>query len=149
MAGFLSPQILLGAGVGVGTKGKLTARDGGDRRVVTRGETIADRCGATQWIPTVVRGRFGGPWAWSGRECQGTQLGQGTMELGFPVLAPGEMQSDSARRAGEASGQGEESSPQGIGGHQLLAQSDAGCPAGQVVGHDLDGQPGGVGGEAA
>ena len=52
-------------------------------------------------------------------------------------------------RAGEPSGQGEEASPEGLGGHQLLAQTDARGPASQVVGHHLDGQPGGVGGETA
>ena len=67
------------------------------------------------------------------------------------------MQSEAARRAGEPSGQGEEASPRGLGGYQLLAQTDARGPAGQVVGDDpvsstgqaLDGQPGAVGGEAA
>ena len=55
------------------------------------------------------------------------------MELGSPGPALGEMQGESASRAGEPSGQGKESSPQGRGGHQLLAQSDAGCPAGQQL----------------
>ena len=59
------------------------------------------------------------------------------------------MQGEAARRAGEPSGQGEEPSPEGLGGHDLLAQADARGPAGQVVGHHLDGQPGAVGGEAA
>ena len=59
------------------------------------------------------------------------------------------MQSEAARRAGEPSGQGEEASPKGLGGYQLLTQTDARGPAGQVVGDDLDGQPGAVGGEAA
>ena len=56
----------------------------------------------------------------------------------------------------EASGEGEEVSSEGLGGHYLLAQADARGPAGQVVGHDpvsstgqaLYGQPGGIGGEA-
>ena len=52
-------------------------------------------------------------------------------------------------RAGEPSGQGEEPSPEGLGGHDLLTQADAGGPAGQVVGHRLYRQPGAVGGEAA
>ena len=59
------------------------------------------------------------------------------------------MQGEAARRAGEPSGQGEEASPKGLGGYQLLTQTDARGPAGQVVGDDLDGQPGAVGGEAA
>ena len=49
----------------------------------------------------------------------------------------------------QASGQGEEPPPEGLGGHDLLTQADAGCPAGQVVGHHLYRQPGAVGGEAA
>ena len=59
------------------------------------------------------------------------------------------MQGEAARRAGEPSGQGEEPSPEGLGGHDLLTQADAGCPAGQVVRHRLYRQPGAVGGEAA
>ncbi len=62
----------------------------------------------------------------------------------------GKMQSEAARLAGEASGHGEEASPEGPGGYHLwLAQTDAGGPASQVVGDDLYGPPGGVGGEAA
>ena len=67
----------------------------------------------------------------------------------FPGPALRQMQSQAAGRASEASGEGEEAPPEGLGGHQLLAQADARGPACQVVGHDLDGQPGGVGGEAA
>ena len=59
------------------------------------------------------------------------------------------MQSEATRRAGEASGDGEEASSQGLGGHQLLAQTDARRPARQVVRHHLDGQPGTVGGKAS
>ena len=59
------------------------------------------------------------------------------------------MQGESARRAGDSSGQGEEPPPEGPGGHDLFAQADAGRPAGQVMGHHLYRQPGGVGGEAA
>ena len=67
------------------------------------------------------------------------------------------MQGEAARRAGEPSGQGEEASPKGLGGYQLLTQTDARGPACQVVGHHpvsstgqaLHRQPGGVGGEAA
>ena len=55
------------------------------------------------------------------------------------------------RRAerGESSGEGEEPSAQGLGGHHLLAQTDAGRPAGKVVNRHLHGHPGGVGCEAA
>ena len=58
------------------------------------------------------------------------------------------MQSEAARRAGEPSGEGEEPPPQGLGGHDLLAQTDARRPACQVVGDHLHRQPGAVGGEA-
>ena len=54
------------------------------------------------------------------------QPGQGATELGFPRPAP-----------------------EGLGGHDLLAQTDSRRPASQVVGHHLYRQPGGVGGEAA
>ena len=50
---------------------------------------------------------------------------------------------------GEPSGEGEEAPPQGLGGHQLLAQTDARGPASEVIRHHLDGQPGGVGSETA
>ena len=59
------------------------------------------------------------------------------------------MQGGAAGRAGEPSGQGEEASPEGLGGNHLLTQPDARGPAGQVVGDDLDGQPSGVGREAS
>ena len=39
--------------------------------------------------------------------------------------------------------------PEGLGGHDLLAQADAGRPAGQVVGDYLYRQPSAVGGETA
>ena len=85
----------------------------------------------------------------SGRKWQGAQSCQGATELGFPGPTLWQMQSEAARRAGEPSGQGEEASPEGLGGHHLLTQTDARRPASQVVGHHLDRQPGGVGGEAA
>ena len=89
------------------------------------------------------------PTAPSGWEWNGLQPGQGAAELGFPGPAPGEMQSEAARRAGEPSGESEEPPPEGLGSYQLLPQTDAGCPAGQVMRHHLDRQPGAVGGEAA
>ena len=85
----------------------------------------------------------------SGWEWDGSQSGQGESGLLSPGPAPGKMQSESARRAGKPSGQGEEASPQGLGGHQLLAQTDACRPTGQILRQHLDGQPGGVGGETA
>ena len=59
------------------------------------------------------------------------------------------MQSKTACRAGEPSGEGEEASPESLGGHHLLSQTDAGTPAGQVVSQRLHGHPGGVGGKAS
>ena len=50
---------------------------------------------------------------------------------------------------GEPSSEGEEPSPEGLGGYDLLAQTDAHGPACQVVGDHLHRQPGSVGGEAA
>ena len=83
---------------------------------------------------------------WAGN---GSQSGQGAIELGFPGPALGQMQGEAARRAGEPSGESEEPPPEGLGSYQLLPQTDAGCPAGQILGHHLDRQPGAVGGEAA
>ena len=67
------------------------------------------------------------------------------------------MQCETAGRAGDPSGQGEEPPPEGLGGRHLLTQSDARCRAGQVMRHHpvsstgqaLYRQPGAVGGEAA
>ena len=73
----------------------------------------------------------------SGWEWNGSQPGQGATELGIPRPALWQMQGEAACRAGEASGQGEEPSSEGLGGHDLLTQADAGCPAGQVVRHRL------------
>ena len=59
------------------------------------------------------------------------------------------MQGEPPCRAGDTSDQGEDPPPDGLGGHDLLAQTEPGHPQGQVVGHHLYGEPGGVGGEAA
>ena len=67
------------------------------------------------------------------------------------------MPGEASRLAGEASGQGEEASSEGLGGDYRLSHADTGGPAGEVVCHHpvsstgqaLDGQPGGVGGEAS
>ena len=85
----------------------------------------------------------------SGWEWDGSQSGQGESGLLSPGPAPGKMQSESARRACESSRQGEEASPEGLGGHDLLAQTDARCPTGQIMRQHLDGQPGPVGSEAS
>ena len=97
-----------------------------------------------------VCGEVGSVAGWqSGGELNGLQPGHGATELGFPRPMLRKMQGKAARRAGDPSHQGEEPPPEGLGGHDLLAQADARGPAGQVVGHHLDGQPGAVGGEAA
>ena len=64
----------------------------------------------------------------SGREWDGAQSCQGVTELGFSRPALEKMQSEAARRAGEPSGDGEEASSQGLGGHHLLAQTEAHRP---------------------
>ena len=84
----------------------------------------------------------------SGRERNGLQPGQGATELGFPRPAPGEMQSEAARRAGDPSHQSEDPPPEGLGDHGPLAQTNPRRPAVQVMRHHLDRQPGTVGGEA-
>ena len=103
-----------------------------------------------------VHGRSAGWLPPSGWERQGPKSGQGAAELVFLGPTLWKMQGEAARRAGEPSGDGEEASPEGLGGHQLLAQTDARRPAGRVMCHHpvsntgqaLDGQPGGVGWEA-
>ena len=101
----------------------------------------------------MFRGADGGSAGWlppSGWEREGAQSRHGAAELVFPRPALGKMQGEAAGRAGEPSGQGEETPPQGLGGDQLLTETDAGGPAGQAVGDDpvsstgqaLDGQPG-------
>ena len=120
--------------------GSCDARDGERIRSRERSRTGVAR----------VCGDVGSVAGWpSGREWNGSQPGQGASELGFPRPAPGEMQSEAARRAGDPSGQGEEPPPKGLGGRDLLAQTDPRRPAGQVVGHHLYRQPSAVGGEAA
>ena len=52
-------------------------------------------------------------------------------------------------RAGEASGEGEEPSSEGLGGHHRLTQTEPRRPASQVMCHHLYGQPDAVGGEVA
>ena len=120
--------------------GSCDARDG--ERIRSRG---LSRTGVAR-----VCGDVGSVAGWpSGWEWNGLQPGQGATELGFPRPAPGEMQSEAARRAGDPSHQSEDPPPEGLGGGYPLSQTDPRRPAGQVVGHRLDGQPGAVGGEAA
>ena len=78
-------------------------------------------------------GRVSGRQAPSGRKWQGSQSSEGATELGFPGPALGKMQGEAARRVGEPSGQGEEPSSEGLGGHHLLAQTEPRGPAGQQL----------------
>ncbi len=125
--------------------GRWAGRDGGER---TQQEALA-----SYWRE--LAGAFGCPLSGSGAEVPSgwkwnrSQPCQGAAELGFPRPMLGKMQGEAARRAGEPSRQGEEPPPEGLGGHDLLAQTDARRPAGEVVGHHLYRQPGGIGGEAA
>ena len=76
----------------------------------TRQEALADWAGASlrgRWVGW----RVSGGRAPSGREWQGAQSGQGTIELGFPRPALWQMQCEVACRAGDPSGQGEEPPP--------------------------------------
>ena len=82
------------------------------------------------------------------RRRQGAQSLKGFTEAVSPGPVLREMQRETARRACKPSGQGEEASAQGSGGHHLLSQTDARTPAGQVVCQRLHCQPGGVGGKA-
>ena len=59
--------------------------------------------------------------------------------------APGEMQSEAARRAGDPSHQSEDPPPEGLGGYGPFAQTNPRRPAGEVMRHHLDRQPGAVG----
>ena len=60
------------------------------------------------------------------------QPGQGATELGFPRPAPGEMQSEAARRAGDPSHQSEDPPPEGLGDHGPLAQTNPRRPAARL-----------------
>ena len=83
-------------------------------------------------------GEVGGPVADGSRQAENrSRSGQGAIELGFPGSTLGQMQREAACRASEPSGEGEEPSPQGLGGYYLLAQTDARCPASEVMRHHL------------
>ncbi len=114
---------------------------GGDRQEPSPGAAVPD-----SWVIRWTGQRL---MARSRREWESTQLPQSAAELVLSRPALGKMQGDSACFAGDASGQREETPPQGLGGAHRLAEPDARRPACQVMGDDLDGQPGGVGGEAA
>ncbi len=124
-------------GIGHGERGSRTgmARVGGDVQLAGR-----------------LTGRWdSGGRAPSGWEWNGSQPCQGATDLLLPGPALGKMQGELACRAGEPSGQGqgEEPSPEGLGGHDPFAQTDPRCSTGQVMRHHLYCEPGGVGGETA
>ena len=105
-------------------------RDGGIGHGKRRSRTGMARVGGDVQL---AGWRVSGRRAPSGSEWNGSQSGQGESGLLSPGPAPGKMQSESARRAGKPSGQGEEASPQGLGGCRLLSQGDARRPQSQVV----------------
>ena len=116
-------MIWLGAGCGCHAKGMLTACDDGVGSDYQRRSQAEDRQGpadADRRGGSVVRRTGRTP---SGREWQGAQSRQGSAELVFPGPALGQMQSELARRAGEPSGQGEEASSEGLGGHRCPAST--------------------------
>ena len=123
-------------------------RDGGTR---TRQEALAGTDMARVGGEVQLAGwRVSGRRAPSGSEWNGSQSGpRRRLTFSSPRPTPGKMQGQPACGAGEPSGQGEDPSSEGPGGHDLLTQADAGCPAGQVVRHHLYRPPGAVGGEAA
>ena len=93
--------------------GSCDARDGErDTQQGTLAAGVARDCGDVESVA-------GWP---SGRERNGLQPGQGATELGFPRPAPGEMQSEAARRAGDPSHQSEDPPPEGLGDHGPLAR---------------------------
>ncbi len=112
--------------------GRWPGRGGGER---TQQETLADRAGASWRGRSVVRWMAQTPALPSGRKWNRSQPCQGESGLLSPGPALGKMQSETARRAGESSRQGEEAPPQGLGGHHLLAQTNPRRPAGQVMAH--------------
>ena len=98
------------------------------------------RCGYARQMG--ILGASQTPTPLSGGEWQGAQSRHGAAELGFPGPALGKMLRQAACLAGDASGQGEETPSEGLGGHDPLTEPDAGGPPSQVVGDHLDGQPG-------
>ena len=71
-----------------------------------------------------------------------------TTEVPRPALW--QMQGEAACRAGEPSGQGEDPSSEGLGGHDLLTQADAGRPARRPgYAPSPEPEPGAVGGKTA
>ena len=123
-------------------------------------KALCGSCGSAGWRENTQQGTLatgvarvcgdvGSVAGWpSGREWNGSQSGQSAAELLLPRPAPGKMQSEAARRAGDPPHQSEDPSPEGLGDQGPLAQTNPRRPAGQVMRHRLDRQPGAVGGEA-
>ena len=113
--------------------GSCDARDG--ERIRSRGLSRPGWREIAGTLGQLQAGRQAG----NGMACS---RGQGATELGFPRPAPGEMQSEAARRAGDPSHQSEDPPPEGLGGHDPLAQTNPRRPAGEVMRHHLYRQPG-------
>ena len=111
---------------------------------------LADRVGAS-WRGRSV-GRMAGQWQTGCRQA-GNRRARNWARAPLHWASQGQRwgRCKVRRRAERVSrpGQGEEPSPERLGGHHLLAQTEPRCPAGQVMRHHLHRQPGGVGGEAA
>jgi len=86
-------------------------------------ETRRDRPDAGQPSLLIVWRTGQTPRLGSGREWQSAQFGEGGVELVLPGPALGKMKGEAACLAGDASGQGEEAPPQGLGGCHRFAQS--------------------------
>ena len=106
---------------------------GRNSRCGRQGVPFADWVGASWGDIPLAGWRVSGRRPPSGWEWKVSQSSQGATELVFPGPALGQMQSEAARRAGEPSGEGEEASSEGLGGHQLLVQTDTRGPAGQQL----------------
>ena len=108
----------------LGTLGRARWR-GEDAARDPRGAGWRELAGTFGWpdVGSVAVGSSG--WEWNR-----SQPCQGAAELGFPGPAPWKMQGQSACRAGEPSGQGEEPPPEGLGGHDLLDPGRCGLSSG-------------------
>ena len=98
----------------------LGRADGGER---TQQETLAEGAGASWRGRSVVRWVAQAPALLSGWKWNRSQPCQGAAELLLPGPAPGKMQGQSARRAGNPSPQSEDPSSEGLGGHDLLIRA--------------------------
>src|SRR5215211_8937221 len=104
--------------------------------------------GGGRWRPGVggphgagcceLDGRVSSGWEW-----HAAQPVQRYPEPLGPRPTPGQVEANSAGRAGEAAGQSQIAHTQGLGRDQLLTKTDPAGPAGQVVGDDVQGEPGG------